>query len=308
MAKPPKKVKTLHYLKARFVDNDKKPNATLESYLREAYAELPYVDQRKVDFVGKTWFGNWFDETSKEHFLFQFSAAVFGEDATVIPTGELSVEKLELRTAQAAEGNEFSDGDAICCVKGNDVFICCSTLRTSALGAYLMALFDEAELEDHAKGLQVTRPSDFEKLKMIQEAGVHAIRLDADLGSPMFARLDRIKKKGLLRTIFADLNKRDKKLVEAMRESRGRVKLHISIPKGGEIAETQWANEIAAEALEGDDQFRIVTNDGKIITHDEVTISKKERMEPFGKSVFREEAILKLVEFKNEILNPQRRW
>ncbi|NDV20939.1 hypothetical protein GO013_16125 [Pseudodesulfovibrio sp. JC047] len=308
MAKAQKKPKTLHYLKADFDDLDGKQSETLESYLRKAYDELPYVDQRKVEFAGKTWFGNWFDEDRKGYFLFQFSAAVLGEDATVIPTDELSVEKMELRTAQAAEGNEFSDGDVICCVVNNDIFVCCSVLRVEAIPAYLLALFTEAQLDEHVASLQINRPANFEKIKVIKESGVHSIRLDAALDSPAFDRLDRVKKKGLLRTMIADLTQRDKKLVEAMRASRGQVKLQISIPKKGDVTQTNWANDVAEEILDGEDGYRIETNDGKIITQKDITISKKERLEPFGKSVFRTEAVNKLVEFKNEILNPQRRW
>lgn len=58
----------------------------------------------------------------------------------------------------------------------------------------------------------------------------------------------------------------------------------------------------AENTLEGSDTYKIETRDGKITTPQMITISKKTSIETWGKSVFLNEALIKLEEFKNDIL------
>lgn len=305
MAKPAKKLKRLLYLRASFVEKDGQKPASLEAYLQKAYETLPNVEQRKVEFAGKTWFGNWYDPRA-DCFLFQFSAATPGEDATTVPTAGLAVQNIELAAAHAPEGSEFADGDVICCAKGNDVFVCCSHLRYGAVQSYLLALFEAAGCGDQAAGLRVDRPANFDKVRMIKAAGVRSLSLNASLDAAEFQRLEHVKDKGILRKCLHGLIQRDKPLMEAAVKSHSRFKLEISIPKRGDVGGAGWLDTASEEAVGDSWGYRIETKDGKVITPEEITISKSERLEPFGKTVFRAEAVQKLMEFKNEFLNPRK--
>ncbi len=303
MAKPQKKCKRLQYLRAEFADSGDGNRKNLQQYLKQAYEELPHVGLRRLAFAGKTWFGNWY-ENKTDFFLFQFSAATLGEEATTVPTNELSVEKLDLSSTMAPDGCEFADGDVISCVKNNDIFVCCTMLRPTSLQNYLLALFSAAELEDEALSLKIHKPANFEKLKLIKAGGIQNMRLDVSLDSPEFQRLEDMKDKGLLRHMIKSAFSKDKSLIEGAKISKANFKVEINIPKA-EVRSASWAEDMAKEVLEDNIHYRLETGDGKVITSDDITISKLERLEPHGKTVWRNEAVLKLQEFMNDILRPR---
>ena len=93
----------------------------------------------------------------------------------------------------------------------------------------------------------------------------------------------------------------DKALVEAARDSEAQMKIEFNVPKKSITSGAQeWIETEALEAMGEGDSYQIITNDGKVITSDDITISKNERLERFGKSVFVDEAMRKLEIFKNE--------
>ena len=156
--------------------------------------------------------------------------------------------------------------------------------------------------------LEIERPANFDKLRIIQAAGIKQIRLGVSLDSPSFQRLDQIRDKGMVKILLNSIRKKDKKLLEAAKESLANFQVTISIPQKGKIASGDWVENIAQEAFTGDEEYRIETNDGKIITPEAISISKKTKLEPFGKTVFRSDAVRKLLEFKNDFLDPKRDW
>lgn len=303
MARARKKMKRLLYLRASFSHLESNATTTLEAYLQAAYLALPLVRNRVVEFAGQAWTGTFY-RRAVSGFSFQFSAATPGESATTVPTGNLDVESVELDTTAPPAGREFSDGDIICCVSGDHIFACMSSLRDNKIQSYLLALFSAASLDERAMSLRVDKPADFDKIRLIQAAGVKSIRLNASLGDAEFSRLDDLRGENILRKVVRSLVVQDRTLVEAARDAGGRFKLELSMDrKGGGIdPSTKWIDAVATEALDGVDSYRIETQDGKVITPEEITISKVERFEPFGKSVFISEALTKLEAFKNEFL------
>lgn len=302
-----KKPKRLLYLRASFSKTHEssfppqRPKL-LDSYLREAYNLLPNVEDRTVEYAGQSWCGNWF-EVENDCIFFQFSAATPGERATIVPTTGLSVPNVELRPTDPPVDSEFSDGDIICCVQGNDIFACCSHIRDTAIKPYLLALFNAVELEDRTRTLQIDRPADFDKIRMIQATGVKSIQFSATLTGPEFQRLDMIKGKGFFHNIIRDMAQRDKGLVEAAQDAGSVFKVGISVPKKGQVGPLEWFDDVAEETINEGIPYRIETRDGKVITPEEITISRPERFVPFGKTVFRSEAVTKLREFKDDFLN-----
>jgi hypothetical protein len=308
-AKPKKRPKRLLYLRASF----SKPSLatspkSLERYLHDAYQLLPNVEDRTVSYAGQSWCGNWF-ETEADCIFFQFSAATPGESATVVPTTGLKVPKVDLSPTAPPKDFEFSDGDIICCVKENDIFACCSHLRDTAIRPYLLALFNAVDLDDRTRTLQIDRPANFDKIQMIKAAGVKSIRFNAALDTAEFQRLDKIKPKGFFHNLLRDLVVRDKALVEAARDAGSMLKIGLIVPKKGQIGPLKWFDKVAEETIDEGLPYRIETRDGKVITPDEITISRPERFQALGKTVYRSEAMTKLREFKDDFLNrsPERR-
>lgn len=271
----------------------------------EAYDALPHVDLRRVSFAGKTWFGNWYEERT-DSFMFQFSAATPGEDATTVPTDKLTVEKMDLSSTKAPDGCEFADGDIICCVRNNDLFVCCSMLHPTSIKSYLLALFEAAELGNKAMSLDLNKPANFEKMKILREGGIKKIILNASLDGPEFKRIEDLKNKGRMLSALGNVFNKDLDLINGANTSKAKFKVEIGIPKG-EISPSNWPEDMAKDIMEDDIKYRFETNDGRVVTSKEITIAKYSKMEPLGKTVFRNEAVTKLREFMNEILKPSRR-
>lgn len=307
MARVRKKNKRLLYLRAFFSESGAGQLKTLEDYLIQAYQSLPLVKDRIVEFAGQEWTGTFFKKRTGT-FSFQFSAATPGELATTVPTGNLDVESISLDAAAPPTGREFSDGDIICCVTGDHIFACLSTLRDNKIQTYLMALFKKAGLEDRAAILRVDKPADFDKIRLIKESGVKSVRLNASLSDAEFMRLDDIADSGFMQKLLQGLVAKDRKLMETIRDAGGRFKVELSTERKKMDVEpaTEWIDEIAEEAIDEEDFYRIETQDGKVITQQEITISKPEKFTPFGKSVFLEEALSKLEAFKDEFMQARK--
>jgi len=301
MAKDNKRMKRLLFLRATFEDStDLDSSTTLEGYIAQAYSNLKTAKERIVSYAGQTWVGTFFHKKS-DCLFFQFSVATFGENATTLPTDALDNESIELDATAPPNGREFSEGDVICCVAQNNIFTCQSLVRDSKIEFYLRALFEKAELSGRSQTLHVDKPANFDKIRMIQEIGVKSIRIKASLSDAQFMRLDDIHGKSPLKKIIRGLVCEDKKLVEAARDSEAQMKIEFNVPqKSINPGAQEWIEAEALEAMAEGDSYQIITNDGKIITSDEITISKKERLERFGKSVFVDEAMRKLEIFKDE--------
>ncbi len=301
MAKDSKRTKRFLFLRATFEESTDLDNlTTLEEYIVQVYSNLKTAKERVVSYAGQTWVGTFFKKKN-DCLFFQFSVATFGENATTLPTDDLDRESVELDTTAPPSGREFSEGDVICCVARNDIFTCQSLVRDSKIELYLRALFDKAGLSSRAQTLHVDKPANFDKIRMIKEIGVKSIRIKASLSDAQFMRLDDIHGRGPLKKLIRGLVCEDKKLVEAARDSEAQLKIEFNVPKKSIASGPQdWIETEALEAVDEGESYQIITNDGKVITSDEVTISKKERLERFGKSVFVDEAMRKLETFKNE--------
>jgi hypothetical protein len=303
MPKAKKKRKRLLYLKASFLENIGEGNETLEDYLRIAYGLLPLVENRKVEFKDKHWTGTFFQDKGTS-FAFQFSASTPGEAATTIPTGNLNVENVELNSLNAPAGFDFSDGDIICLVSKNDVFICASSLRDYSIESYVKAIFSTAKMNERSISVVVRKAANYDKLQLIQSSGVKSVELKIDLGAAEFMRLDRVRGNNIGKKIFKALLQQQPTLAESAHKANSR--LFVSLSRGSIVNSENpaWLKDEAKIAIDESDRYKIITEDGKVITESQITVSKYEQMDPFGKSVFIQEAIYKLEAFKNDFLSP----
>lgn len=273
---------------------------TLEKDLRNAYENLPLVKDRVVDIAGKRWTGLNY-RSRQGYFAFQFSLSVPGEAASTLPTGNLDADSVEMNTTEAPLGHDFSDGDVICLISGNHLFSCASTIRATTITSFLRALFDRADLDDElAMQVAISKPSNLDKLSLIQQEGIKAIHLKTTLNGNEFARLQNTKGDSFLRKVWRAISQEDVSLAESANISNARFSVSLSRSKLTGNTDLSWLEEEARAAISGNDSYKIETQSGKIITESEITIAKYAQMDPFGKSVFVDEAIRKLEDFKND--------
>ena len=298
-----KKRKRLVYLVASYPELRA---TTLEDDLRSAFQRLTLVSDRKIEIANKTWVGlNYRDRPGA--FTFQFSLSVPGEAASTLPTGNLDVNTVEMNTTQAPQGHDFSDGDLICLVHDNQIFTCTSSIRDNTLTPYLRALFEKAELPPLASQVIITKPGNLDKMRLIRDGGVKSIDLSVTLGGVDFARLEDIEGESFLRKTWRALSREAPNLARCAQMAKTRFCISFGKSRETGADDLNWLNAEAEAILEGGhDNYKIQTKDGKTITQSEIIISKFANMEPFGKSVFLEEALHYLEVFKNEMLQPHR--
>lgn len=310
MAAPKKKYKRLLYLRALFNNEQyaSLPQKTLEEYLRAAYKKLYCVKDRVVAVAQQHWQGTYYLERN-DSFSFQFAVCTPGENTSVILTGDLTAESIEMGVVVAPDGAEFSDGDAVCCVSGNHIFACFSLLREGTIVRFLRELFKKADLDDRALNVEISKPIDFNKLKMIKNAGVKSIELDISLDKNDYIELGNIRKNHWGARLVRAIAEKDMSFLEAAKQSDTHLKIELLMNKGKskeKAIDLAWGNKLAEEAIEEMDDYKIILLDGNVITPSQITVARNASFEPFGKSIFVKEAIEKLEEFKNGFLDTTR--
>lgn len=293
-----KKRKRLIYLTACYPNEY---DSHLENDLVRAYELLSHAADRVVTFSGKTWTGNFY-KRDENFFAFQFAVSVPGEAASILPSGNLSAASVEMGTTPPPKGHDFSEGDAICLVSKNHVFACLSDTWYTTITAYLRQLFTLAYMEDATK-VEVFKTAKYDKLRLIQKKTIKSIQTDMILGTPEFARLSQLQHEGFGNKLARALSRSDMKLSEAAEKSKMKMRVILSGSKLTKGSDTRWFTDMGREVLENESSYRIELSDGTIITPEDIRICKDVTLKPNGKSVFVEDAIRKLEEFKNSILN-----
>ncbi|WP_303927016.1 hypothetical protein [Desulfovibrio piger] len=293
-----KKKKRLIYLTACYPNEY---DSNLESDLVHAYELLSNAKDRVVTFSGKTWTGNYY-KREENFFAFQFAVSVPGEAASTLPSGDLSAASVEMGTTPPPKGHDFSEGDAICLVSKNHVFSCLSDTWYTTITAYLRQLFALAHMETASK-VEVSKTANYDKLRLIQRKTIKSIQTDMILGTPEFARLSQLQHEGFGNKIARALSLSDMKLSEAAEKSKMKMRVILSGSKLTKRSDTGWFTDMGREVLENEHSYRIELSDGTVITPEDIRVSKVVSLKPNGKSVFVEDAIQKLEEFKDSILD-----
>lgn len=294
-----KKRKRMVYLRAIFPNASEGSRGTLQEYLHEAHDMLPMVGDREFAIRNKTWTGTIFQDRS-EDVVFQFSTSVPGEKASTIPKST-DAAQAGLDTSPPPEGFEFSDGDIICLVSGNNVFVLASGLRDAHVEVYLKELFAKAGLDDRARNVVLKKSADLDRLEMIRSSGVKSLKLNVDISAPEFIRFDYEPKKNFLKRSLFSIFSKDTNMAQCAREAQVRFELTVT---DGKVAGDPWLKQMAEEVLDEGSGYSIITKNGAIITESSLCISKTKAFEPFGKSVFLNDAIKMLEDFKRELISP----
>lgn len=292
-----KRRKRLVYLKACYSGTYQGP---LERDLKEAYRILPRAQDRIVELAGKKWTGIYYKEKT-DYVIFQFALSVPGEAASTLPVDHLDSDSVEMETTEAPVGYDFSDGDSICLVSQNDVFVCSSSMKDCSINQFIKALFEKAGLEKDASTVQIQKLARADKIRLINTIGVKSVKTGLAIGLPEFTCISEGSENGLLRKILHALSDRDDSLLQAAQAAQANVQLIIGKSRKTSTTELEWLKQTAKEALELDDNYRIELQDGTVMSPNEIIFSRYVNMDPHGKSVFISEASEKLEGFKNDL-------
>ncbi len=280
----------------------------LQYYVRRIHQRLTTTRARTFQYTGGTVLTGMCFESRHGSALGHLAQFVPHDHASTIP-----VPSVELADSDAAElppprGREFLTGDLFFLVHGNNVLLCPSGARESALKAYL----DRAGEATGERGLMsrcgIEPVANVAKLALIREEGVKSIQLDATLfsASLMDEQVPTVRRHVLSRVgdSLLDLFGDDPDLAQAAEDENITVYLEVVFDKrrkGGVIGQRRMQGLASQLVKEHEPGFRIVTGSGGVIESDELKIQQPVPLRPRGSSVEREHAWEALLGFLEDL-------
>lgn len=195
-----------------------------------------------------------------------------------------------------AEHN-YLRGDIFFLVRGNHIVLCPSGARESIAISYINHVLRNNGMEKLLAQFSIESVAKVDKVKLIEQEGVKKVLLNASLYEATVEYVERkTTKMNLLHGVAEEIialfaNDRNKDLQEIGEMENLSVKLEISFDsrkKGGELGRKRI--EKTANMLIEDDEdqgFTIVTGNDKLVKADEIRISDRVMLDPYGNSVFR---------------------
>lgn len=284
---------------------------SLETLLREIHHQYTTVNLRRVTFEGQVVEAahvSHDDAGCRLHLV----AYVPEDQISVVPQG-VNRPSVDLILADPPAGTEYTDGDAMFFVRGNDVAICRSGLGERALITYVMELSRMLGHELADVAFDLMRRADVDKLRMIRQEGVHKISLNAVANSTSIDHIERTSvRRHVVESVWDELRallgiEDDAPDADEAENLKVEVSLSFDKRRGTEIDKNQI--EAIAERMlrDNDDEgFEIVTLSGRKIRANDIVLSKRLQLRPHGKSVAYREAWAALEEFYSELRRPRR--
>ena len=264
-----KKSKKLLHLVACYPDGY---SSTLENDLRQAYTCLPKEKDRIFCFLGKTWHGL-ICEPRESYFVFQCATSIPGGAASVLPSAGVDEERVELLEQSAPEGKDFSGGDIICLVSGNNVFACCSGLREPAITHFIHALFSESSLSSESQMVQILPMANVDQIAMIYREGVKSIRTNMVLDATIYERVMNTTR-GPMSILTHALFGQDSNLTEMAKTSHPKIQIEIGKSRQTGSSDMGWLQELATQTFEDEYPYMIITEKGTRLTNIDTKVSR----------------------------------
>lgn len=310
------KNKKFYYRRAKW---DGQESQTLQKILEDAHTEL--------DTVGKRTFGvgsgseiRGADYKSNNGFYLQVASYVPGEATSIIDKDKTA--KFSSVTAQnAPRGKDYLDGDVFAYIKGNNVIICPSGARESALGRYILEVLRACDEKDIAKSFELDKVAKASKLNMIRDEGVKEVDLDTSLYEASLMHLDKSKPKvsGIYKVVadqIGSIFSKDKSLSQIHEKENLNVKVSIKFDGrearkhlkdadfgvAGKKRLERTAEQVISEfEKDGEDGFVIITGANNRISSEEIRVSDTFRVEALGKSLSKDSAWSRLKEYHDRL-------
>lgn len=234
-------------------------------------------------------------------------AYVPNEAASVVPEVQENVSEADLDTLRVDDG-DFMDADFMALIKNNHVIMCLNGMRENQAAKYLRDLIRDIHDNDLAS-FELLKIADIDKANILRTEGVKSIDLNMALFDATLNQNDRVHNQARsgLSSFMRSLATKDLTRQEIEASENLMVKLHLSIDgrkKSNTLVGEERLKEIANTLVssEEDDGFAILTKEGKTIRQDEISLSKKVRLEDNGaKSVSYLQAWQALGTYFNEL-------
>lgn len=304
-----KKYKWLSYRRAAFPTINGEDNSySLESYLLLALSRLPIIEQRRMDIQGRRLEALSHEHTNEGVFI-HYSLCTPGEEMSVV-TSDNGLQQVDSQTLVAPDGMEYQDGDGMALIKGNDVVLCPNNLHENTHRLFFCQLFQKAGLAQRSYAVELRKVGKWSALRRIQEYGVKSFDVDAS----MFAATlmgNNPNSQGRLRTRFlgnvAEIFQayfrqgNDFEQVDRQQSLQVSIKLNTKGRFVPEVVKSQMA--VMSELIFDQEEsgYTIELRNGEKITPQEVTVRKRIRLQPYGKSVFKQDAWSALMTFMSEL-------
>lgn len=288
------RLKTLSYRRVKFLTEG---NDSLESLLITAHQSRPNIEDRTITQENQVVLEcrNFHRKPGSGVFL-HIAAYIPGEHASVVRRVS-GVPSGGLETAPPPEGYEFMDGDTMLFVAGDHVIVCSSTLHERQAERYLTQIIDLAEIAPHAGNFSLTKIANIDKVRVLNTQGVKSINFNSSLYSASIDHLERTTVNKSLMGEIADkiLAIVGKDMNEEGLENAENISVNLRLSfdnrKVGADESKKRLGEIAnLMVTEDDDGFFIETMDGGRVSHSDIVLHKKMKMQKFGKTVYCQEA------------------
>lgn len=286
---------TLSYLLAR---TSNRYTRTLQEDLADALKDLPDVDMRKVPYKDKILTGTVLEERDGMVVL-QLAASAPGEQASTLPSRSAGEQQVTLGTLDAPEGHDFSDGDLICLIDDNDIFVCASGMRDNMLYPFLVELFKKQgkDVQSDDWSLDLVHGADRNVMRQIQKHHIKSIRISAVVSAAQISDYTVHKN-----SFFSQLLEATTPLSESAANADAKVSLTVDRVHNSS-AKLEWLEAEAGDIVAGNADYIIRTMDGDVFTPEKIIIKRYSKFTPYGKSVFLDEAISRLKEFRRHVQN-----
>lgn len=271
------KKKTVYELECEFTKAQK---LTLQQLLSNAYEKLPHIIDRKFEKRDTIYWGIDFDN-NKQYFAFQFCMCSNGESSNIFTNRNANKTKAKLETLSPPDNSDFSDGDIICLVKKNKLYVCCSQIRWQQIYYYLNELFIKVGLYS-AKTIffKIVQKANNDLLKQIYREKLQEITVELPTTYDVFEDVKKEHTSTIIKMAITAF-KQYKSKKELQKEPAPIGKL---ILKSGRNS-IKWMNNEMKEITDSSLKYRILTKKGTIITPDNIKITYSINAVPNGKSV-----------------------
>ena len=237
------------------------------------------------------------------------SSYVPNQPACLVPDASPAID-LDTSTREPPQGHSYLDGDIFYVVKEDDLIVCTSSLRETALLNYLASILAQYQESFAPSDLVVSAVADVSQVQLLAREGVARISINSCLYSASIKYIDRgLKKQGFISELqelaeAALMKSHQLNPSKLYEEANLSMKVEISTDrrKSG-LASQQSITEIATSLLNDPnaDDVTIVTNTGSRVKASSIAVSKSVRLPAHGNSVSKLTAWQALIDYFSEL-------
>lgn len=296
-----KKDVSIQYL--RVVSIPEAVDFNLQNLAVTAHKQLSNLEERTID-RGEKRYSCLHCEEHKEGLLLNISVCTPDEPANTIPKPNTQA-IVEPSLIVAPENADFMDGDAHALIWDKHVLICSLRSRPTLLKAYLDAIFSDLTIEVPEYFLAPAAPA--QALRALNE-GIKRVDVFAAAYAAQLSQINDANK-GFFANLGLATVGAEKPLAAALEQKDTHAKVTVSVQQHGKLeqnSETQRELAKLAQGLIAAEEYTpycIITKKNSRITPDMLQRKAKVRLEPFGKTVFRNDAWAALIQQKAEWQN-----